>query len=485
MALPADLVEQAYAPAGVSIWMFEPIYLDSTAARDGKINLDQIVLLAQKENVIKGSGDILNLIFVNAVDGRKGPLGRGLQGGNITFVALGEEGGRNRDLQGFVIAHEIAHNLSLPHAKDDDRVPVKTPNLMGEGEFADRIGPQSLAPSQVERILKSPFVRPRVELSGREDGRKYILDETYEPFVSQLTRQEVAAFTDEGVLFEAPDKIRTEAAKRFAEAVLDFTAEEKEALAGIARQVNGHLLRLGLPLAAGFPWRFVKTQNRLCGGFSYTLGTAVVLSERTVAGMTDQWQDAARSFDPNKTKRAQGLILHEQMHVMQRTFPKLFARLYEDEWGFVRGSVVTNREVEKRKVTNPDAPRPEWLIPSGKNDNRFFWARVLFRDDAPTPKMGGDFVEMVYGVEKYNDEFRLQPSAELHPAPLKDLTAYTRRFPVTTGIDHPNEIAAYMFVDYYRQAVFQESLRPEWSAEQTAAGVRFRRWCEERFGPAR
>jgi len=482
MALPVDLVEQAYAPAGVGICMFEPIYLDNTKARDGKINLDQIVLLANKTKVIKGSGDILNLIFVNAVDGHKGPLGRGMQGGNITFVALGEEGGRKRDLQGFVIAHEIAHNLSLLHARDDVQVLVKSPNLMGEGEFAERIGPQSLVPSQVERIKKSPFVRPRVDFAGREEGRKYILDETYELFVSQLNRKEVAAFTAEEVSVHSQKKVLAEATKRFGEAVMDFKPEEKEALNFIVNQVNGNLIHMGMGRMADYPWRFVKTQNRLCGGFSYTLGTAIVLSERVVERLTRQCQEALRSSDPKKTQGGQGLILHEQMHVMQRTLPESFARLYEKEWGFIKGRVVSKRVIEKRKVTNPDAPRPEWLIPSGKNDNRFYWARVLFRNDAPVPKMGEDFTEVVYDVEKVKDQFRLRRSAKFHPTPLKELTEYTSRFPVTTGIDHPNEISAYMFADFYRRVIFQEPSRAEWSAGQKAAGERFRQWCEEQFG---
>ena len=186
MALPEKLVDDAYEKAGVDFLFLEPIYYNNTAARDGLINLDQIVENSIETGLLRGQNDIVNMFFVNSVDGLKGPLGRGMQGGNITFIVLGDEDPEKDDLkymQAFVIAHEVGHNLSLIHAVDDSLVPDTFPNIMGDGAFKDRVDPKfSLNDHQVQVVLSSSLVRPRVDLLSKEEGQKAILDESFEPY---------------------------------------------------------------------------------------------------------------------------------------------------------------------------------------------------------------------------------------------------------------------------------------------------------------
>ena len=66
----------------------EPTYFNNTKARDGEINLDSIVNLSKKDHILKGQNDIINMFFVNAIDGNQGPTGRGMMNGNIVFIAL-------------------------------------------------------------------------------------------------------------------------------------------------------------------------------------------------------------------------------------------------------------------------------------------------------------------------------------------------------------------------------------------------------------
>jgi len=109
MELPENLVDYAYSKAEVDFHFLEPIYFNNTKARDGKINLDSILKIARKREYIKGQNDIVNMFFVNAVDGKKGPLGRGMMGGNLTFITLGNDTGKeNVNMQAFVIAHEVS-----------------------------------------------------------------------------------------------------------------------------------------------------------------------------------------------------------------------------------------------------------------------------------------------------------------------------------------------------------------------------------------
>ena len=112
MALPENLVDNAYSKAGVDFHFLEPIYFNNTNARDGLINLDSIVKLAYKEGYIKGQNDMVNMFFVNAIDGDKGPLGRGMMGGNLTFISLGNDTGEeNINMQAFVIAKNMVHTI--------------------------------------------------------------------------------------------------------------------------------------------------------------------------------------------------------------------------------------------------------------------------------------------------------------------------------------------------------------------------------------
>ncbi|MCK5345414.1 MAG: hypothetical protein KAR20_18520, partial [Candidatus Heimdallarchaeota archaeon] len=340
---------------------------------DGLINLDSIVKLAYQDGIIKGQGDIANMIFVNAVDGHKGPLGRGMMGGNITFIVLGEEENKNRQaMETFVIAHELCHNLSLPHIVDDDRIPNNIPNIMGDGAFSERIDPEySLVPLQIEQIIHSPLVRPRIDLLNEELGREAIIDETFEAYFSNLQKVETAAFTAQEVLFDELPDIREFARKQFAEAVSSFSEDEQEAMEWIINEVNHTLIKNGFYRFAAHPWRIIKTENWLCGGFAYTRGNFIILSQRHVERVAKTFNSEISIVEKNIFKaRMASLLVHEQMHCLQRTFPSMFEELYS-EWGLVKAIVKDHPEITKLQVSNPDAPITNWLIP--KNKKKFYW----------------------------------------------------------------------------------------------------------------
>ncbi len=277
MAIPEKLIEKAYANAGLDFILLEQIYFDSTNARDGLINLDEISKKAKELGLIKGQGDIVNMFFVNAVDGDYGPLGRAQMKGNLIFITLGDQS-KQEDLvsmQTFVVAHEVGHNLSLKHAVNDANVPNDLPNIQGDGDFSDRIDPKySLNAYQVEAVLNSPLTHNRISFLEKEAVEKAILDESFEPFFAKLQKREIEAFINKEVNTNNLNESRALAKQVFSSAVMEFSNEEKTNMKLVVEEVISDLQKIGIKKVAESPWRFIKVQEWLCGGFAHTRGKA-------------------------------------------------------------------------------------------------------------------------------------------------------------------------------------------------------------------
>ena len=65
--------------------------------------------------------------------------------------------------------------------------------------------------------------------------------------------------------------------------------------------------------------------------------------------------------------------------------------------------------------------------------------------------MGRDFIDLAFHVEEKNGEyFVLNSENKLVNQPLQELSFYTKSYPVSRGLDHPNEISAYMFSEFFK-----------------------------------
>ena len=466
MALPEDLVDRTYEKAGLDFYFLEPIYYNDTKARDGEINLNEIVRRSLKDGVVKGNGDIVNMFFVNAVDGDKGPLGRGMMNGYFSFICLGQ-GDENdidfKNMQAFVIAHEIGHNLSLKHVVDEPTIPDSIPNIQGSGSFADRIDPKySLTDYQIDIIHKSPLVHRRIEFLSKVEGEKAILDETFESYFSLLQEAEISAFISEKVKNSEIEVSRAYAKERFSSAVVDFSSDEKECINFVINKVNSTLQENNLSTMANHPWRLIKIEDWLCGGFAHTRGTYIILSQKHIDHLSKTWSKNMTQEDEDiLVKNFGALLVHEQLHSIQRTYKSKFIDLYTNYWGFVMAENIENdSSIQIMQVSNPDAPIAEWLIPDTTDQTKCYWVRTLLKECSEIPVMGKDFTDKVFVLKKDKDEYRLQrdSSGKLTELKLTDISFYTESFPVSRGIDHPNEISAYMFSDYFVSLLSKEKV---------------------------
>ncbi|MFH6604674.1 hypothetical protein ACEZ3G_14390 [Maribacter algicola] len=487
IAVPEELVDRSYEKAGVDFRFLEPIFYNDTKTRDGLINLDEIVENVRKEGILRGQDDVVNMFFVNAVDGNKGPLGRGMMNGNFTFIALGERTEEEDDrelkyMQAFVIAHEVGHNLSLKHIIDDDNIPDDVPNIQGDGNFKDRIDPKySLTDYQIDIVRKSNLVHPRIDFLKKEKGEIAILDETFEPYFSQLQIREISAFVGENPPLQQVDSARVFARKKFASAVTNFTPKEKKCISYVTERVIEILEKNSISLMADQPWRFIKIEDWLCGGFAHTRGTYIILSQRHIDYLTKEWSENMTPEDEQAlVVKLGGLLVHEQMHSLQRTYKSRFTKLYTENWNFVRADITVDESIKVDQVSNPDAPIAEWLISNPVDKDSYYWLRTLLKKGKGIPVMGKDFVDKVFIIRKMNGNYFVQKDSLQNPnyKTVDDIPFYKNSFPTSRGLDHPNEISAYMFSDYFKALAEEKKPFSDTAPEASKNAKAFTDWIK-------
>ena len=451
--LPEELIDRPFRRWDLDFHILEPIHWPREKFRDGGVDVDVIVKTATEERVFREPGRIANVFFAKKINGKAAPNGLGQQPGWVTFIAQGEDPPGGQDA--FVVVHEVSHNLGLAHTVDDGEVAADIPNVMGDGEFLDRIREDGITRHQAATMLKSPLVRETVRCLRGEEARRAYLDENFEQYYSRLNRREVEAMTGralpEGLAGKALEK---EARKRFSEAVVDFTPEEREVVRWMVGEYRKSLVK-EFPLLANQPWQVIKVKRDHCAGFCHTRGLSVVMSESVLGRMMKDVQKHGRT--PEALLGAGSILVHEQIHVLQRCFPRKFAGLYTEVYGLIEGTIVRDDWVEKNEIQNPDGMAGNrWVV---SNEGKFYWLKTTLSENDEPAKMPGSFQEAVLPLVKEGGVYRTvraegaKTPNVIDPAVLSD---WKKQFPIRVGHDHPNEIFAYLF-----QAVLVRALAGE------------------------
>jgi hypothetical protein len=236
----------------------------------------------------------------------------------------------------------------------------------------------------------------KVQFLDAEAARKAIVDDAAEPYFSAMMPREMAARTGapmpEGTLAEQ----RAECRRRYQAAAMEFTPQEQDAVrwyaAGLSKVLDGNY-----PLLARTPWSFLKVGDAIEGGMPWTRGDDIVLPAHLVRGLV-----AAQAGSRTRNTLVAGqLLVHEQVHVVQRRHPGIFDSLYKGRWGFLHPDRLEgNAWLQERQILNPDAPDLRWVFPVHTGDEvSYIWPRVILRDRAGTPQLPGDMWAVAVSVE--------------------------------------------------------------------------------------
>ncbi len=127
--------------------------------------------------------------------------------------------------------------------------------------------------------------------------------------------------------------------------VVEWTKEETKTVQAAIEAIQP-LLR-DLPLSLPPTVQLIQTTGAEEGNAAYTRGTSIVLPKSELG---------------KSQKDLQKLICHELFHILSRRNPELRERLY-GIIGFTKcNEIKLPPELERRKLTNPDAPRNDHFI---------------------------------------------------------------------------------------------------------------------------
>ncbi len=438
--LPEQELDQEFNSKGIDIHFVEAVFSSNDAATTGKIAPKKIIKQLSSNRKIRRADIAPHLIFVQALKNKKALKIVRSDEGAFIFVSLSAKDSS--------VTESVSKGLNtLLKTKKDQ---------------------------------PSSFTHPRVRCLNGEAAKKDFLDEAHEIFFSQLMQREMTCFTKEKL--SHPDDLpasRRETLERFEKGVLDFTEDETQAITWMASEVDKAIGET-YPLFTQQPWRFIKSAKHLCGGFAYTRGYSIILSE----GMINH---VVSNFKNNKDKPNPGLanlFAHEKIHVLQRIHYRKFVRAGL-AMGFLRGTLPSIPWVTQIKVSNPDALDLSWVIQAKDpktNKLAIFWPRPTINEKAgEVPVMGRDFkdiaVRLVLEKEKVatykavlNDDGT--PSYVL----LDELKDHIDKHPIRVGVDHPNEVVAYDFGLLLMMDHLKMNLPPHFKKESLNT---FREWCKK------
>lgn len=300
---------------------------------------------------------------------------------------------------------------------------------------------------------------PDITFLAGDAARAAIVDESVEPYFSLLCLHEMQVKAGIDIEGETLEEQQAFFAQHYADNTRDFSEEERavvsEVLATVYESLAGDYPRL-----AAVPWSLIKVTNGVEQGLPHTRGHSIILPEgflMQVVPMFEQMPDRLLPMLVN-------LMIHEQMHVVQRLEPETFAPFYTERWGLVHVETIAYGQwLTDRQLINPDGVDVRWVQNVGTEDApEYIQPNIIIEryDDRPS-RMPQDFLMVAVKLERGDDGvWRPVTGADGLPrvTPLRNEPGYTAHYGTSRNIYHPNESLADLFAN---AVLFDHVLPPD------------------------
>ena len=208
---------------------------------------------------------------------------------------------------------------------------------------------------------------------------------------------------------------------------LDFTESDKKKIKSVLEQLeNNELFK---------SWSFAKIDTEIENGYPHTHKDTIFLSSQTI----------------NDTpKILQYILVHEQMHVMQRKKPALFAKLYLEYFPFKSGKLNLESSIVNSMRSNPDTrlvPDNEFIYvnDTDTDTDEYYYLCALYTSEVPSGLGDVDYVAIKL---TYDNNTNVYTGTDKIVEIIK-LNNYNNFFRLTGNHYHPNEISAELIALHY------------------------------------
>lgn len=180
------------------------------------------------------------------------------------------------------------------------------------------------------------------------------------------------------------------------------------------------MVNAGLGNLNKYEWNMIKSINNLEDSMPYTLDKYIVINESMLENNYNHYNKFGIDYNFLET------LVHEQLHVIQRTHQNLFNNFYKKEYKFLDRKISLEKlpnNIKKKYMTNPDSNFDLWIY----NINNKLYYPIL-------EKNNGYYEDIAYNVLTSKSIKLFKTKRELG-------------FKSNISFYHPNEIFACYLAD--------------------------------------
>lgn len=311
--------------------------------------------------------------------------------------------------------------------------------------------------------------RAQVTFLAGDAAKAAIVDESVEPYFSLLCLHEMEVKSGVKLEGDSLDAQRDTLKTHYAKHVRDFTDLEKEMLAEVIDSVHRALAK-DYPGFVDYPWSLIKTTDAVEQGLPHTRSKSIILP----AGFLTQATLAYRADKDQAMLFLVNLMVHEQIHVVQRLKPEPFKMFYTQVWDLEHvESIAYDDWLNDRQLINPDGVDTRWVQNIGTADEpRYIQPNIIIqRFDDRASRMPQDFKQVAVELKR-GDDGTWRPvtneQGETVVLPLARVREYMAHYGGSQNVYHPNE----SFADLFAIAVLHDRfIPPDAIDEQQRAAI--------------